>query len=127
MGCWGSEWYCSGEGECTGEGCGGYTILEIIEGDVFNRLHDEDVLRLCCLGILQLVLLGVEAKRRIPDWMLKLANDRVELLLGRKKVKFMGSMVYDFFSGNLPAARLTPDETEARSNWWISSRAYFDG
>nr|GFA61741.1 hypothetical protein [Tanacetum cinerariifolium] len=23
MGCWGSEWYCSGEGECTGEGCGG--------------------------------------------------------------------------------------------------------
>ncbi|GKB86753.1 hypothetical protein Tco_0959025, partial [Tanacetum coccineum] len=29
--------------------------------------------------------------------------------------------------GNLPAARLTPDETEARSNWWISSRAYFDG
>ncbi|GKE98583.1 hypothetical protein Tco_0021934, partial [Tanacetum coccineum] len=29
--------------------------------------------------------------------------------------------------GNLPAARLTLDETEARSNWWISSRAYFDG
>nr|GEY57598.1 hypothetical protein [Tanacetum cinerariifolium] len=29
--------------------------------------------------------------------------------------------------GNLPAVKLTPDETEARSNWWISSRAYFDG
>nr|GEV76716.1 hypothetical protein [Tanacetum cinerariifolium] len=27
----------------------------------------------------------------------------------------------------MPAARLTLDETEARSNWWISSRAYFDG
>ncbi|GKF39417.1 hypothetical protein Tco_0119478, partial [Tanacetum coccineum] len=29
--------------------------------------------------------------------------------------------------GNLHAARLTPDETEAQSDWWISSRAYFDG
>ncbi|GJX25110.1 hypothetical protein Tco_0231406 [Tanacetum coccineum] len=53
-----------------------------------------------------LVLLGVEGKRRVPDWMLWLANDRV---------------------GNTPATRLTPDEIEARSDWWISSRAYFDG
>ncbi|GJX36082.1 hypothetical protein Tco_0247639 [Tanacetum coccineum] len=28
---------------------------------------------------------------------------------------------------NMPAARLTPDDNEARSDWWISSRAYFDG
>ncbi|GJZ75787.1 hypothetical protein Tco_0640252 [Tanacetum coccineum] len=88
-----------------GEHITGYMILEIIEDEVFDRLHDEDVVSLCFVGILQLVLLGVEAKRRILDWMLRLANDR----------------------GNLPAARLTPDETEARSNWWISSRAYFDG
>nr|GEU51417.1 hypothetical protein [Tanacetum cinerariifolium] len=27
----------------------------------------------------------------------------------------------------MPAARLTPDDNEARSNWWISSKAYFDG
>ncbi|GKE25930.1 hypothetical protein Tco_1441314 [Tanacetum coccineum] len=27
----------------------------------------------------------------------------------------------------MPAARLTPDDNEARSDWWISSRAYFDG
>nr|GEU70724.1 hypothetical protein [Tanacetum cinerariifolium] len=88
-----------------GEHITGYTILEIIKDEVFDTLHDEDVVSLCCLCILQLVLLGAEAKRRIPDWMLRLANDRV---------------------GNLPAARLTLDETEARSNWWISSRAYFD-
>ncbi|GKD44690.1 phospholipase-like protein [Tanacetum coccineum] len=173
-----------------------YTILEIIEDEVFDRLHDEDDVSLCCLGILQLVLLGVEAKCRIPDWMLRLVNDRVgwdnypwgsfvwptlysqlknknvkrwpKLYATRptteinkkaysifgytwafktwilesfrvtttkyynrynryhrvaawKKRKFVGSM------GNLPAARLTPDETEARSNWWISSRAYFEG
>nr|GEZ80523.1 hypothetical protein [Tanacetum cinerariifolium] len=27
----------------------------------------------------------------------------------------------------MPAARLTQDKTEARTDWWISSRAYFDG
>nr|GEV50661.1 hypothetical protein [Tanacetum cinerariifolium] len=26
----------------------------------------------------------------------------------------------------MPAARLTPDETEARANWWLSSMEYFD-
>nr|GEV94888.1 hypothetical protein [Tanacetum cinerariifolium] len=29
--------------------------------------------------------------------------------------------------GQLPIERLVPDETEARSRWWVSSRAYFDG
>ncbi|GJY43710.1 ternary complex factor MIP1 protein [Tanacetum coccineum] len=55
----------------------GYTVLEIIQDEVFDRFHDEDAVSLCCLGILQLVLLGAEAKRWIPDWMLRLANDRV--------------------------------------------------
>nr|GEU72856.1 zinc finger, CCHC-type [Tanacetum cinerariifolium] len=27
----------------------------------------------------------------------------------------------------LPIERLTPDEIKARSDWWVSSRAYFDG
>ncbi|GJZ86729.1 hypothetical protein Tco_0658339 [Tanacetum coccineum] len=31
------------------------------------------------------------------------------------------------FKGQLPVERLVPDETEARSRWWVSSRAYFDG
>ncbi|GJT29650.1 epidermal growth factor receptor substrate 15-like protein 1 [Tanacetum coccineum] len=55
----------------------GYTVLEIIQDEVFDRFHDEDAVSLCCLGILQLVLLGAESKRRIPDSMLRLANDRV--------------------------------------------------
>nr|GFB42375.1 hypothetical protein [Tanacetum cinerariifolium] len=29
--------------------------------------------------------------------------------------------------GNLPVARLTPDDTEAQYDWWVSSKAYFDG
>nr|GFD01634.1 hypothetical protein [Tanacetum cinerariifolium] len=27
----------------------------------------------------------------------------------------------------MPAARLTPNDNEARSDWWISSKAYFEG
>nr|GEW02828.1 hypothetical protein [Tanacetum cinerariifolium] len=60
-----------------GEHITSYMVLEIIQDEVFDRLHAKDAVSLCCLGILHLVLLGVEAKRRIPDWMLRLANDRV--------------------------------------------------
>nr|GEW11309.1 hypothetical protein [Tanacetum cinerariifolium] len=31
------------------------------------------------------------------------------------------------FKGQLPVERLVPDKTEARSRWWVSCRAYFDG
>ncbi|GJU85835.1 phospholipase-like protein [Tanacetum coccineum] len=54
--------------------------------------------------ILQLVLLGVENRPNVPEWLLRIANDR----------------------GNIPVVRLTPDDIEARSDWWISSKAYFD-
>ncbi|GJS84840.1 phospholipase-like protein, partial [Tanacetum coccineum] len=52
-------------------------VLRIIDDELFDRLHDGDVVSLCCLGILQLVLLGVDGKRRILKWILRLANDRV--------------------------------------------------
>ncbi|GJU89648.1 phospholipase-like protein [Tanacetum coccineum] len=45
----------------------------------------------------------------------------------KKKGRFLAEMVIPFFEGNIPAARLTPDDNEARSDWWISSKAYFDG
>nr|GEV30551.1 phospholipase-like protein [Tanacetum cinerariifolium] len=98
----------------------GYAVLEIIQDDVFDRLHDEDAVSLCCLGILQLVLLGVEAKRRIPDWMLRVAA-------WKKRGSLWEAWFMIFFIENCLLQRLTPDETKARSNWWISSRAYFDG
>ncbi|GJU91469.1 phospholipase-like protein [Tanacetum coccineum] len=174
-------------------------VFKIIDDKLFDRLHDGDAISLCCLGILQLVLLGVEGKRRIPDWLLRLANDRVgwdnypwgsyvwptlysqlknanvrrwpklyatqptseidkktysifgytwafkTWILESFRVtatryynrfnryprvaawKKRGSLWEAWFMGNLPVERLTPDETEARSDWWISSRAYFDG
>ncbi|GKB63603.1 retrovirus-related pol polyprotein from transposon TNT 1-94, partial [Tanacetum coccineum] len=50
-------------------------VFRIIDDELFDRLHDDDAVSLCCLGILQLVLLGVEGKRRIPDWMLRPNGD----------------------------------------------------
>ncbi|GKC54482.1 phospholipase-like protein [Tanacetum coccineum] len=170
----------------------------------FAQLYDDDAVGLCCLGILQLVILGVESKRVVPDCMLRLANDRIAwdkypwgsyvwptlysqlrnenvkrrsplyvdeptneddskkysifgytwafktwilesyrvtatrffdcynryprvAAWNKKKRRFWGQMVIPFFEGNMPAARLTPDDNEARSDWWISSKAYFDG
>ncbi|GKA66469.1 phospholipase-like protein [Tanacetum coccineum] len=182
----------------------GIDIENMIDDQSFAQLYDDDAVGLCCLGILQLVILGVESKRVVPDWMLRLANDRVAwdkypwgsyvwptlysqlrnanvkrwsplyvdeptdeddakkysifgytwafktwilesyrvtattffdrynryprvAAWNKKKGRFLGPMVIPFFEGNMPAARLTPDDNEARSDWWISSRAYFDG
>nr|GEX72539.1 phospholipase-like, aminotransferase-like mobile domain protein [Tanacetum cinerariifolium] len=55
----------------------GKDVVLLIESDVFTKLDDNDVISLCCVGILQLVLLGVEDRRPVPNWLLRLANDRV--------------------------------------------------
>nr|GEW53352.1 hypothetical protein [Tanacetum cinerariifolium] len=48
----------------------GTDVLLLIESDAFKRLDDNDAVSLCCVGILQLVLLGVEDRRPVPNWIL---------------------------------------------------------
>nr|GEU42526.1 phospholipase-like protein [Tanacetum cinerariifolium] len=55
----------------------GLDIANMIVDQSFAQLYDDDDVSLCCLGILQLVILGVESRRVVPGWMLRLANDRV--------------------------------------------------
>nr|GEU35798.1 retrovirus-related Pol polyprotein from transposon TNT 1-94 [Tanacetum cinerariifolium] len=43
----------------------------LIECDVFKKLDDNDAVSLCCVGILQLVLLGIEDRRHVPNWVLR--------------------------------------------------------
>ncbi|GKD24049.1 phospholipase-like protein [Tanacetum coccineum] len=182
----------------------GIDIENAIVGPTFVELYDNDVVGLCCLGILQLVLLGAENKRNVPEWLLRIANDRVAWneypwgsyvwptlysqlrnatvrrwgplyvdqptneddwttysIFGytwafktwilesfrvnatryyerlnqyprvaawrKRKGRFTVEKVLPLFEGNIPIARLTPDDIEARSDWWISSKAYFDG
>nr|GEW61233.1 hypothetical protein [Tanacetum cinerariifolium] len=103
-----------------GEHIIGKIAKTLIDSKLFDRLHDGDDVSLCCIGILQIVLLGVEGRRSVPDWILRLANDRVgwknrypRAAAWSKKGRFLRSM------GNLPVPKLTPDDTKARSDWVV--------
>ncbi|GKE43647.1 hypothetical protein Tco_1470931, partial [Tanacetum coccineum] len=176
----------------------GKDVELLIVSDVFKKLDDYDA-----VSILQLVLLGVEDRRPVPNWILRLANDRVSwdnypwgsyvwptlykhlrdanvkrwqplyasdptnetdtktysikgfawafktwilesfraaiddyythyrrhprIVVWSSKHKFYRHMLKPMLHGQLPVERQVPDETEARSRWWVSSRAYFDG
>ncbi|GJS59686.1 phospholipase-like protein [Tanacetum coccineum] len=54
----------------------GKHVEALINSEAFKKLDDNDAVSLCCVGILQLVLLGLEDRRPVPNWILRLANDR---------------------------------------------------
>nr|GEZ48565.1 hypothetical protein [Tanacetum cinerariifolium]GEZ94990.1 hypothetical protein [Tanacetum cinerariifolium] len=108
----------------------GKIVENLIKSQSFNKIHADDVVSLCCIGILQLVLLGMEDRCALPDWILGLANDRDgwdKVVAWSSNKKFYRHMLRDFLHGRVPPERLTPDEIEAGLGWWVSSRAYFDG
>nr|GEY13609.1 phospholipase-like protein [Tanacetum cinerariifolium] len=140
-------------------------VETLIDSKLFDRLHNDDAVSLCYVGILLLVFLGVEGRRIVPHWILRLANDRFgwekypwgsyvwptlysqlkdvdvkrwpSLYAGqpidevdRKSYSIFGfTWAFKVFilKGNLRVATLTLDDTEARYDWWVSSRAYFEG
>ncbi|GKE06458.1 hypothetical protein Tco_1398476, partial [Tanacetum coccineum] len=65
----------------------------------------------------QLVLLGVEGKRRIPDWMLRLANDRV----GWDNYPW-GSRAY--FDGGIGQAERVPRHLNRQNMYEVPSELY---
>nr|GFB27361.1 phospholipase-like protein [Tanacetum cinerariifolium] len=54
----------------------GKNVETLIKSEEFKKLDDNDAGSLCCVGILQLMLLGFEGRRLVPNWILRLANDR---------------------------------------------------
>ncbi|GJS83433.1 hypothetical protein Tco_0749974 [Tanacetum coccineum] len=126
----------------------GIDIANAIVGPTFAELYNDDAVGLCCLGILQLVLLGAESRCNVPEWELKMFRRWGHLVMSinlqmkmirqhiqsldilghsrvaawnKKKGRFLAEMIIPFFE------RDDTNDNEARSDWWISSKAYFDG
>nr|GEU32528.1 phospholipase-like protein [Tanacetum cinerariifolium] len=100
----------------------GKNVKTLINSEAFKTLDDNNAVSLCCVGILQLVLLGLEDRHFVSNWILRLAM--IEMV-GKN---ILGVRMYgQHCTRQLPVQRLVPDEDEARSRWWVSSRAYFDG
>ncbi|GKA68988.1 phospholipase-like protein, partial [Tanacetum coccineum] len=178
-----------------GKSITGKDVEDLIESKSFKILYDDNAVSLCCICILQLVLLGLEDRRAVPNWILRLANERdgwndypwgsyvwptlysqlrdanvkcwiplyateptneddkklyslfgftwafkgrieysyhftmryPKIVAWTSNKKFYRHMLRDFLHGRVPAERLIPDEVEAGSGWWLSSKAYFDG
>ncbi|GJS10489.1 phospholipase-like protein [Tanacetum coccineum] len=114
----------------------GKNVEELIKSKSFSKLDDDDAVSLCCIGIFQLVLLGVEDRRVM--WILEVFRERPNEYYTRHRryprvvawssnKKFYRHMLRDFLHGRVHAERLIPDEIEAGSGWWVFSMAYFDG
>ncbi|GKA99032.1 hypothetical protein Tco_0826969 [Tanacetum coccineum] len=54
----------------------GKNVETMIKSEEFKKLDDNDAVSLCYVGILQLFLLALEDRRPVPNWILRLANDR---------------------------------------------------
>nr|GEX58715.1 phospholipase-like protein [Tanacetum cinerariifolium] len=126
----------------------------------FAKLRHHDAVSLCLLALLECVLLCQELRHNVPDWCLRLVNDRVMWDLYSWGLYIRPSLYYSLrnanmkrwlalyappveqvdktpkytmsgftwaFKGALPIRRLTPDAIEARSDWCVSSRRFFDG
>ncbi|GJZ38407.1 hypothetical protein Tco_0584970 [Tanacetum coccineum] len=105
----------------------GKMVEKLIQSELFYRLHDDDAVSLYCVVILQFILLGLEDRRRdanIKRWPSLYVTEPREV--DDHKAYSLIGFTWAFKEG-LPTARLTPNDIETRSEWWVSSRAYFEG
>nr|GEV51633.1 RNA-directed DNA polymerase, eukaryota [Tanacetum cinerariifolium] len=107
----------------------GNNVETLIKSEAFKKLDDNDAVSLHCVGILHLVLLGLEDRRPISNWILWLANDRDgwdkrwPALYATQPIDEVDKKSYLItgfawaFKGQLPVQRLVTDEIEAQSRW----------
>ncbi|GJT17413.1 phospholipase-like protein, partial [Tanacetum coccineum] len=96
-------------------------LLEKINNKEFDSMNNDDAVGLCLLGILELVLLG---NANVERWEAHFAIDR-QSDNGRPKYSLMGFIWA--IKGAQPSARLTPDAVVAQAEWWLASKAFFNG
>ncbi|GJS96343.1 hypothetical protein Tco_0803311, partial [Tanacetum coccineum] len=99
----------------------GEMLIDKIGSEEFYSLRDEDAIGVCLLAVLHMVLLGQEPKNNVPNWWLRLVDDP------NMWEKYPWVYLEAFFEGAEPIGRLRPNAFEAKAEWWVSSRAFFDG
>ncbi|GJS78964.1 hypothetical protein Tco_0728845 [Tanacetum coccineum] len=109
-------------------------LLQKIESEEFDTLNDDDAVGVCLLALLQMVLLGREPRHNVPDWYLRNAKVKWwDVLYATQNEPDSHLPKYSLtgftwaFKGARPNRRPTPDAFEARAEWWVSSRDFFDG
>ncbi|GKB13812.1 hypothetical protein Tco_0847735 [Tanacetum coccineum] len=101
-----------------------------IKSKEFTTMNHNDAVSLFLLAVVECVLLGEEPRHNVLEWCLRLVDDRDRWNLAIawcSDGKFLRSYQECFFVDARPTPRLTLDAVEARSNWWVSSKEYFDG
>nr|GEX69315.1 hypothetical protein [Tanacetum cinerariifolium] len=108
----------------------GKNVEELIKSKSFSKLDDDDAVSLCCIGILQLVLLSAEDGRAVPNWILR-RYPRVVAWSSNKKI--YRNMLRDFLHGG-PSSFQTPTNNSffnmgmplqpGSSNWQSQMPAY---
>ncbi|GJV66970.1 phospholipase-like protein [Tanacetum coccineum] len=108
----------------------GQMLLDIINGEEFDNLHDEVAVAVCQLAVLHFVLLvwaqlygQFENTNVVRAKKLYAAQNRPI----PRAAKYTLSGFTWAFKGARPNRRLRPDAFEARAEWWVRSREFFDG
>nr|GEV97421.1 auxin response factor 6-like isoform X1 [Tanacetum cinerariifolium] len=151
----------------------GKMLVVNINSEEFDNLHDEVAIALCQLAVLHLVLLGCQLAHNIPDWWMRLIDDKKtwkiypwgslvwaqlydqlenanetwiletynvgslgyythqqhypRVVAWSKVTTFQRKFLPNFFDGARPNQRLRPNAFEAKAEWWVRSREFFDG
>ncbi|GKA61660.1 hypothetical protein Tco_0761179 [Tanacetum coccineum] len=119
----------------------GKDVEDLIDSNSLKKLDDDDAVSLCCIDdwdahsfgsyvwpTLYYSLKDANVKRWLPLYATESTTED-----DKKTYSLLGftwafkTWILEVFPGRVPAERLIPDEVEAGSGWWLSSRAYFDG
>ncbi|GJT07033.1 phospholipase-like protein [Tanacetum coccineum] len=84
----------------------GQMLLDIINGEEFDNLHDEVAVAVCQLAVLHFVLLGRQLAHNIPDWWLRLIDDKN----GTWEIYPWGTLVWAQLYGQLENANVVRAE-----------------
>ncbi|GJZ32648.1 hypothetical protein Tco_0578084 [Tanacetum coccineum] len=111
----------------------GQMLLDIINGEEFDNLHDEVAVAVCKRYVYLSTYQGTLVWAQLYDQLENANVVRAEKLYAAQNRPIPRAAKYTLsgftwaFKGARPNRRLRPDAFEARAEWWVRSREIFDG